>query len=236
MRRAAAQAVIAQVVTKHIFQPFNLPADQQAPAALILKLLEKDKRRLSIYRCQILKMCDTDDADEEVITAARDEAHLALAPFLPAPSFISFGDRLQALFADAVAVWRDAQYSRDIIVAEVVTTMLGGEDKPRSYAEYDSGTPKLNAPKTQVEEKPSIVAMLFPQIGNEDHIIHNGFALWSNQGAVLGAASEMSRPPGAIGSSEFMGMKNARRRSSLSVTASSPGLGITNVNPSARRE
>ncbi|KAH7157408.1 hypothetical protein B0J13DRAFT_649955 [Dactylonectria estremocensis] len=216
MRCAAAEAVIADIMTAQIFVPFYLGGDLRTAASTLLPLFGDDERRRTVYRCQILRT--TSDAEEatrvqeEIVRKASNEVRSTLHPLVAAFRQGSFYNAVPNLFREALALWADVQRSRDLITAD--TPDVNEVQPPSKYDEYDqTGDARARSPKGSKGAKPSIAAVLFPQVATREDLIFNGMVLWSNQGAVTAAMHETTASA-TNGGANGEPMKHANRRRS----------------------
>lgn len=218
MRCAAAEAVIAEIMTSHIFVPFYLGGDLRAAASTLLPIFGDDERRRTVYRCQILRTTTTDAEEtarvqEEIVRKASNEVRQTLHPLVAPFRQGSFYNAVPALFREALALWADVQRSRDLITAD--TPDINEVQPPSKYDEYDqSGDARARSPKGSKGAKPTIAAVLFPQVASREDLIFNGMVLWSNQGAVTAAIHETAASATANGGANGESMKHANRRRS----------------------
>lgn len=182
MRCAAAEAVIAEALLQHVFVPFYLRNDVKAAATAMLDFFGDDERRRTVYRCQILQtMTDAEEVkrlQEDVVRRASNEARSTLHPLVVAYKQAGFYNAVPAVFRQAVAVWADAQRSRECITAyEADASSQAGEYGQRSS-------------KGQTSREPA--ATLFPQVSSRDGVVYEGVCLWASQTAVTEAIKELS--------------------------------------------
>ncbi|EWY88040.1 hypothetical protein FOYG_09402 [Fusarium oxysporum NRRL 32931] len=210
MRCAAADAVIAETLLSYVFVPFYVASDMRATASSMLGFFKGDERRETVYRSQILgSLSDseqTETVQEDIVRKASNEVRSTLHPLVVAYKQTGFYNAVPTLFRQAVALWADAQRSRDMITAE----MPDEEDSrgARQYDDYDVG----NARKTKGSPKPTVLAILFPQFVCRDEVIAEGVVLRSDQAAVLEALEEAKDNGGANG--DVKKKPGTRRRSS----------------------
>ncbi|KAK7402404.1 hypothetical protein QQX98_011846 [Neonectria punicea] len=210
MRCAVAEAVIAEILTNQIFVPFYLANELRAAASTLLNIFGDDERRRTVYRVQILRsMTDAEEVariQEDIVRKASNEVRSTLHPLVVAFKQAGFYNAVPALFREALALWADVQRSRELITAEAPDASEA--PPPSKYDEYDQGSGGA-AVKAGKGSKPTIAAVLFPQVATREDLIFNGMALWSNQGAL--AAAELETPAnGANGESSKIA--TARRR------------------------
>ncbi|RKL20775.1 hypothetical protein BFJ68_g2775 [Fusarium oxysporum] len=210
MRCAAADAVIAETLLSYVFVPFYVASDMRATASSMLGFFKGDERRETVYRSQILgSLSDseqTETVQEDIVRKASNEVRSTLHPLVVAYKQTGFYNAVPTLFRQAVALWADAQRSRDMITAE----MPDEEDSrgAHQYDDYDVG----NARKTKGSPKPTVLAILFPQFVCRDEVIAEGVVLRSDQAAVLEALEEAKDNGGANG--DVKKKPGTRRRSS----------------------
>jgi hypothetical protein len=189
MRCAVADAVLAETLLSHVFVPFYVTHDMRAAASTMLGFFKGDERRETVYRCQILgSLSDSEQAEaiqDDIVRKASNEVRSTLHPLVVAYKQTGFYNAVPALFKQAVALWADAQRSRDMITAE-----LPDEEESRGagqYEDYDVGNVRKT---TKGNPKPVVLAVLFPQFVCRDEVIAEGVVLRSDQAAVVEAVEE----------------------------------------------
>ncbi|SPJ91032.1 uncharacterized protein FTOL_13434 [Fusarium torulosum] len=211
MRCAVADAVLAETLLSHVFVPFYVTHDMRATASTMLGFFKGDERRETVYRCQILgSLSDSEQVEaiqDDIVRKASNEVRSTLHPLVVAYKQTGFYNAVPALFKQAVALWADAQRSRDMIIAE-----LPDEEDSRGagqYEDYDVG----NARKTtKGSPNPAVLAVLFPQFVCRDEVITEGVVLRSDQAAVVEAVEEAQSNGTTNGDSKKK--MGTRRRSS----------------------
>ena len=207
MRCAAAQAVIAEALVSHIFQPFYLPMSangsandniQQAATVLLkyLQYLDYDEvdenlRREVITRCQLREV--TVEAEDKVVHEAGNQVHMTLAPLLPPTGYIPFQNRLNDFFKMALEVWRPVQFTEEI-VAGMVPGSEGVGNAVATAAEFgdDVASPDIKTTYT----------MLFPQVAIPGvRALYDGTVLSTRQESVVAAINERMKNGGSAVSS-----------------------------------
>ncbi|KAF6843901.1 RNA polymerase rpb1 c-terminal repeat domain protein [Colletotrichum musicola] len=221
LRCLVAQSVIAKFLRSHIFQPFFLPPDFEAAGQDMLEYLAEDVQRATIFRCQILAVCDRNEAGKAVAGLAKDAVYRELCAFVPATKYLALQTRLTKFFEDGVVMWGHLQRSRQLVVCEDVEDEdvddVDEAQRTKLWEEYGT-RPQAEAPGG----KGVIVAELFPQVlmdEGEDtiNVIHPGVAVWSDQGVVVTAQQALTRSQ-TNGRANGDGSRpaNTRRRSSSS--------------------
>jgi hypothetical protein len=213
MRCAVADAVIAETLLSYIFVPFYVAHDMRSAASSMLGFFKGDERRETVYRCQILgSLTDSEQVEsiqEDIVRKASNEVRSTLHPLVVAYKQTGFYNDVPALFRQAVALWADAQRSRDMITAE-----LPDEEDSRGagqYDDYDVGT--VNSRKAvKGSPKPTPLAVLFPQFVCRDEVIAEGVVLRSDQATVIEAVEEAQS--NGNGNGESKKKPGTRRRSS----------------------
>lgn len=213
MRCAVADAVLAETLLSHVFVPFYVPNEVRATASTMLGFFSGDQRRETVYRCQILgSLSDSEQIEgiqEDIVRKASNEVRSTLHPLVVAYKQTGFYNAVPALFRQAVTLWADAQRSRDMIVAE-----LPDEEDSRGagqYEDYDVGTPRK---ATKGHPKPTVLAVLFPQVVCRDEVIAEGIVLRSDQGAVVEALEEAQSTNANTNGADTKKKMGTRRRSS----------------------
>ncbi|KAF9762833.1 hypothetical protein IL306_003301 [Fusarium sp. DS 682] len=210
MRCAVADAVIAETLLSYIFVPFYVASDMRGTASNMLEFFKGDERRETVYRSQVLgSLSDSEQVEtiqEDIVRKASNEVRSTLHPLVVAYKQTGFYNAVPALFRQAVALWADAQRSRDMITAE----MPDEEDSRGAgrYEDYDVG----NTRKTKGSPKPTVLAVLFPQFVCRDVVIAEGVVLRSDQAAVVEALEEAQSNGNANG--DVKKKPGTRRRSS----------------------
>ncbi|CAM1502426.1 Fc.00g044100.m01.CDS01 [Cosmosporella sp. VM-42] len=215
MRSAVAEAVIAEVLTTQIFVPFYLANGLKTAASTLLDIFGDDERRRSIYRCQILQSrTDAEEVarvEEDIVRKASNEVRTTLHPLVVAFKQAGFYNAVPTFFREALRLWAEVQRSRDLITAEAPD--MNEVQPPSKYEEYDQASGSSPSAKgSKSGAKPSIAAVLFPQVATREDLIFNGMALWSNQGALV-AATQEGATNGVNGHGESMKQAASRRRS-----------------------
>jgi hypothetical protein len=191
MRCAVADAVISETLLSHIFVPFYVSHDMRTSASSMLSFFKGDERRETVYRCQILgSLTDSEQVEtiqEDIVRKASNEVRTALHPLVVAYKQTGFFSAVPVLFRQAVALWADAQRSRDMITAELPDE----EDSrgARQYDDYDVGNAIARKP-VKGSPKPTVLAVLFPQFVCRDEVIAEGVVLRSDQATVVEAMEE----------------------------------------------
>ena len=157
----------------------------------MLGFFKGDERRETVYRCQILgSLTDSEQVEtiqEDIVRKASNEVRTALHPLVVAYKQTGFFSAVPALFRQAVALWADAQRSRDMITAE-----SPDEEDSRGagkYDDYDVGNAVTRKP-AKGSPKPTVLAILFPQFVCRDEVIAEGVVLRSDQATVVEAMEE----------------------------------------------
>jgi hypothetical protein len=218
MRCAVADAVIAETLLSHIFVPFYVAHDMRSTASSMLGFFKGDERRETVYRCQILgSLTDSEQVgtiQEDIVRKASNEVRSTLHPLVVAYKQTGFYNAVPALFRQAVALWADAQRSRDMITAE-----LPDEEDSRGagqYDDYDVGNVTTRK-AGKGSPKPMVLAMLFPQVVCRDEVIAEGVVLRSDQAIVVEAVEEAQSNGNGNGDSKKK--QGTRRRSSADPTS-----------------
>ncbi|KAI1840676.1 hypothetical protein JX266_013138 [Neoarthrinium moseri] len=220
MRCAAAGAVIANTLQKHVFRLCYVPSDvgQAGPiieaAERLLELFDLEKERQDIYRCQLLQLLDDTKVCEEVAERATSEAYSVLGQLVPNSRLDDLQSELIGLFREAVEMWSSrAQLARDVVVAKQASR----EDAEVGW--YKDVYGSISEPNY---EHRSICAHLFPRIvavsEGAVQVLHGGCVLWSNQPAVLMAKDEAASAQATA--SNGGGLGRAKRRSSVNTPRS----------------
>lgn len=221
LRCAVAEAIIAEVLQTQVFVPFYLPNGAKAAASSLLELFGDDEKRRSIYRCQILSAIGNPEevarVEEDIVRKASNEVRTTLLPLVVVFKQAGFYNALPAFFREALRLWSDVQRSRELITAEAPD--LNEVQPPGKYDEFDqvsaATTPShgKSSNKGGAAGKPSIAAVLFPQVASRDDLIFNGMALWSNQSAVIVATQEALPPQVPVNGDNGRHGAHGRRKS-----------------------
>ncbi|TDZ75044.1 hypothetical protein CTRI78_v000075 [Colletotrichum trifolii] len=201
LRCLFAQAFIAHHIRSQIFQAFFLPSDRDVDRAGldILNYLSEDVQRATIFRCQILAVCDRPDVGKAVAEQATEEVFRYLYPLVPPVKCVSLKARLLQLFEKGVDMWKAMQCSERLIVCDDVDDEdvddVDESQRPGMWDEYGSVVRAGGAPR-----KGNVLATLFPQVVMEEseqmvHVIHPGVAIWEDQAVVVDALRALSRGP-----------------------------------------
>lgn len=212
LRCAAAEAVIADILSTHIFTPFYLPPDAKAAATTLLDLFGEDERRRSVYRCQVLlshqvKGDEAPRIEEDIVRRASNEVRTLLSSLVSVEKQAGFyaSNAVPGLFRDALKLWSEVQRARDPINAEKPDASQGFP--AGKYEEYDAapsvsprsprGTPATGNKAAAIPKSSHIAAVLFPQVVTKEMIVFNGMALWSHQTETPAAAAPTPAPAAA---------------------------------------
>ncbi|KAK0382855.1 hypothetical protein NLU13_9737 [Sarocladium strictum] len=210
LRCAAAEAVIADILTTHIFSPFYLSPDAKAAAVTLLDLFGDDERRRSVYRCQVLSSHQArgEEAariEADIVRRASNEVMTTLHALVSAEKQAEFygSNAVSGLFKDALKVWSEVQRARDPITAE--RPDLTESYPPGKYDEYDvaptmsprspKGMPAAAGGSAAIPKGSHFAAVLFPQVVTREDIIFNGMVLWTHQTEAPTAPAASPPPP-----------------------------------------
>ncbi|KAK3326622.1 hypothetical protein B0H66DRAFT_600727 [Apodospora peruviana] len=213
MRCALAEAVIAETLSAHIFQPdaclIGIPGGGELRGLVqaIEWLTKNHPMQATIVRCQLVKVCEEFDTESVAAARATNVVCEILKPWLGGDEE-QFASELTARFSEAVRLWLKIQSTRTF--ANTITTLedetwLVEED---ARARYDDGEPQGDDPRASMMSEyfdPRPVAVLFPQIcarkglsedqGGGGNLIYHGHALFPTQPAVIIAGKERSSQP-----------------------------------------
>lgn len=209
LRCAAAEAVIADLLTTHIFVPFYLSPDTKAAATTLLDLFGDDERRRAVYRCQVLlsHQARGEEAariEEDIVRRASMEFRTTLHFLVSVEKQAGFyaSNAVPGLFRDALKLWSEVQRARDPINAEKPDASEGYP--AGKYDDYDvapavsprspKGMPASAGGSNAIPKGSHFAAVLFPQVVTREDIIFNGMVLWSHQTEAPPAATPAPAP------------------------------------------
>ena len=215
IRCAFAEAVVAQELSKHIFQRFFFlekaaaSAESRSLAKALAYLNENHPQQATIIRCQLSRAYEDSQSAKALPSRATEAVCAILDPWLSGDveREQNFAAELMRLFSRALKLWQRLQRSRrKIMVSDTIdinsNTWLAAED---SWPEYDDtdllrgdGQRSQQMTSSRLTNK-SALAVLFPQIyaeqdghNNEEELLFHGFALFSEQAAVVAVHLERS--------------------------------------------
>lgn len=215
IRCAFAEAVVAQELSKHIFQRFFFlekeaaGAESRSLARALAYLNENHPQQATIIRCQLSRAYEDSQSAKVLPNRATEAVCAILDPWLSgdAERKQHFAAELTKLFSTALKLWQRLQRSRrKITVSDTIdinsNTWLAAED---SWPEYDNkdllrgdGQRPQQMAISGLMSK-SALAVLFPQIhaeqdghNNDEELLFHGFALFSEQAAVVAVNLERS--------------------------------------------
>lgn len=214
MRVALAEALIARELFTSIFKDFHdldsiIGMEEGRLVGIIKTLTKTHPLQATIIRCQISRVCCDSDGVAAVPSHAAERVATVLDGWFGShgPQRQPFVDELEALFSDAMELWKPLQRSPKHIAAraDLSDRFWFGEDKRSVYDERSDGQSQVGEERdTSTLEDPMVV--LFPQIvteGGED--LFHGYALFCNQYSVMAATRERAsqhhlrrRPPSRI--------------------------------------
>lgn len=227
MRCAAAELVVINAIVNHIFTDVYIPGAVQVQKAVstTLKLLEKDPRRESLVRCQLLAEFEIQaETSRSVAQAALNEVCAALDSLLPAGEPRQrFHTKLAELLNDAFELWQPLQISKERVYADLSVDAQMLDRTEDSYSDYDyCGARESARPRSPTSTSTQAVHLLFPMICMGEHPIFDPKALWSDQAAFVEARSELvgdrTSVHGSMGGAvDATRPQMARRRNSASI-------------------
>ncbi|KAK5659978.1 hypothetical protein OQA88_13443 [Cercophora sp. LCS_1] len=199
MRVALGEALIAQVLCTNIFRDFDdsrhvVGVDLDKLTGIINLMAQTHPSQAVIIRCQVAKICSDSINVATVAGKAAERVADILAGWL-GPKKQSFLTQLEALFSDALKLWRPLQRSPKRITARADLSgefWFWDEDKRSAYDQVDNG-PSENEGERMTSTIDGPLVVLFPQIvADGEDPLFQGCALFHTQHAVMAAAREQS--------------------------------------------
>ncbi len=202
MRCAVAEAVIAQGLSRHIFQDFYcLEEVAGVEAAALTKAVErlgKDYRlEATIIRCQLAKAGNQSRGVEEIPAQAAKSACALLSDWLndDVKRKQQFLAELTDLYSGAMDLWQNfQQHSKR--VRSIVDLVDGSNAAQKIWVKEEDSRPEYdNVPLGEEQPAGAVpftgpLAVLFPQIRVDNNMLFHGYALFYDQNAVIVATRE----------------------------------------------
>jgi hypothetical protein len=193
LRMAAAETIIAHKFCNNIFRQYYLPesdSDRQALDKVLDRLSEGSAREEAIFRRLILSAYQHKEQDHitSVVASTISEVVDIFNPLLAGNLRDGFQSEFSKLAQEAVRLWGPIQ--RSAVRAWVCNDMEQDWNWGK-YKDYDTAMGSQTDQGMRVPSNPT--EPLFPGISIGDDLVCQGFALWSDQNAVVAAGIEYSQ-------------------------------------------
>jgi hypothetical protein len=227
LRVATVEKIIASKLCGHVFQQYYLPTSVSARQAIddvMNRLLKDNPHEEAIFRLRLLSAYKRDEHIylTNVVTSTVSEVVDILGRLLVPDSQNIFRLEIEKLLQEAIKLWGPVQ--RSAVRAFVENEP---EEDWTKYRDYD--TPMGPSTDQAVSVPSDPIQPLFPRVSIGNDVVCQGYALWSDQNAVIAAGVEYSqmRHPNKThartnsGNGGVTGRSNDRRRPSISTTVGS---------------
>jgi hypothetical protein len=227
LRMATVEKIIACKLCAHVFQQYYLPTSisaRQAMDDVMDRLFEDNPHEEAIFRLRLLSAYKRDEHRHltGVVASVVSEVVDILGRLIVPDSQNIFRLEFEKLLQEAIKLWGPVQ--RSAVRAFVDNDP---EEDWTKYGDYDTPLGPNTDQAVSVPSDP--IQPLFPQVSIGDNVVCQGYALWSDQNAVIAAGVEYSqmRHPNKThartnsGNGGVIGRSNDRRRPSNATTVGS---------------
>lgn len=198
IRCALAEAIIAQELSKHIFQDLYFPGEAaRVEVSGLMKALTWLNRthphEATIVRCQLAKACAHSTDADGIPAQATESVNTILNCWLNDDTARQqqFVTELMSLFSEAMKIWKDLQRSGKRVEARMEIIDGNWFEEEHGRHEYDSvvaGEQRRSEQTTSGLIGP--LAVLFPKILADGRLLFRGYALFPTQAVVMTASQE----------------------------------------------